>query len=79
MNGQQPGADGKPGKYRNIDLNEIALYDVTTDKGETTNIAASHPDVVAEIENLANAMRERLGDALLEMEGTENRSAGIIQ
>jgi arylsulfatase len=79
MNGQQPGADGKPGKYRNIDLNEIALYDVTTDKGETTILAASHPDVVAEIDNLANAMRERLGDALLEMEGTENRSAGIIQ
>jgi arylsulfatase len=79
MNGQRPGTNGKPGIYRHIDLNEIALYDVTTDKGETTNVAASHPDVVAEIEYLANDMRERLGDSLQEIEGTENRSAGIVQ
>lgn len=30
----------------------IALYDVTTDIGETTDVAADHPDVVAEIRKM---------------------------
>ena len=33
------------------------LYDMTTDPGETVNVAASHPDVVAKFTELVNTLR----------------------
>ena len=79
MEGQQPGKDGLPGNYVYIDLNEIELYDLSEDPGEITNVAAQYPDVVEEIEHLADTMRKKLGDSLKDIEGTENRPAGTIE
>lgn len=78
MDGQEPGKDGLPGEYKMISLEEIELYDVVTDKGETKNVAANHPEVVKKIRTLANEMRQKLGDSLLELEGTENREVGRV-
>ena len=79
MNGQEPGKDGQPGEYRMIDLEEIELYDVANDISETKNVAKEHPKVVEEIKMLANEMRSRLGDSLLELEGSETREPGRIE
>jgi arylsulfatase len=76
MDGQEPGKDGLPGEYRMIEMEEIELYDVSTDISETKNVAEDHPEVVDKIKILANEMRHELGDSLLELEGTKNREAG---
>lgn len=78
MNGQEPGKDGLPGDYRMVDMAEIELYDVSKDISETKNIAADHPEVVEKIKELANGMRDRLGDSLTEVVGSENREPGRV-
>ncbi|MBT8180406.1 MAG: sulfatase [Eudoraea sp.] len=79
MKGQRPGKDGLPGNYVHLDLNEIELYDLSEDLSETTNVAAEYPEVVQEIEKLADKMRKKLGDSLKDMDGTDNRPAGTIE
>lgn len=78
MKGQEPGKDGKPGDYRMVKMEEIELYDVVQDKGETNNVAAANPEVVEKIKLLAKDIRFRLGDSLLELEGSENREPGMV-
>ena len=79
MDGQELGKDGLPGDYRMIDMEEIELYDLINDKSETKNVAKENPDVVNEIKLLANDMRFRLGDSLLDLEGSETRLAGQLE
>lgn len=79
MGGQELGKDGLPGDYRMVHMEEIELYDVTNDISETTNVASEHPDVVAKIKLMANNMRSRLGDSLLDLEGSETREAGKLE
>lgn len=78
MDGQEPGKDGQPGNYRYVDMEEIELYDVVNDVSETNNVADAHPEVVAEIKVLADNMRQRLGDSLMEQEGSETREPGRV-
>ncbi len=78
MEGQDSGKDGQPGEYRMVDLEEIELYDVENDESEAQNIADQHPNIVTEIKLLANDMRSRLGDSLLELEGSETRQPGRL-
>ncbi|WP_281542158.1 sulfatase family protein [Maribacter aestuarii] len=78
MEGQEPGKDGLPGDYKMVEMDEIELYDVVNDKSETNNVAAENPEVVEKIQLLANDIRFRLGDSLLELEGTENREPGMV-
>jgi len=79
MNGQEPGKGGKPGVYKMIDLEEIELYDVVNDISETKDIAAENPEVVAKIKLIANEMRSKLGDSLMELEGSEAREPGRLE
>lgn len=78
MEGQEPGKDGLPGQYKMIDMEEIELYDVSTDLSETNNVAAQNPEVVDKIKLLANTMRQELGDSLLDLDGTNNREPGRV-
>lgn len=78
MDGQEPGKDGQPGQYRYVELDEIELYDLSTDISETKNVAVENPEVVEKIRLLANDMRSRLGDSLLELEGSETREPGRL-
>ena len=43
-------------------LGEIQLYNLKKDIGETTNVAAQHPDIVKELLALAETAREDIGD-----------------
>lgn len=79
MNGQEPGKDGIPSRYKMIDLEDIELYDVVNDISETKNVAEENPEVVEKIKVLANTMRSRLGDSLLELEGSETRQPGQLK
>ena len=40
----------------------MALYDVATDLGETTNLADERPGIVKKLQRLAETAREDLGD-----------------
>lgn len=79
MNNQEPGQNGLPGQYRMVDLEEIELYDLENDIGEKINVAESNLEIVQEIRLLANDMRYRLGDSLLELEGSETREPGRLE
>ncbi|MCM4173636.1 arylsulfatase [Arenibacter sp. TNZ] len=79
MDGQEPGKDGLPREYKMIEMDEIELYDVTSDISETNNVAENYLEVVDKIKLLANEMRHELGDSLLDLEGTKNREAGKIE
>lgn len=76
LDGRPGGTGGIPVKYetRSIDL---ALFDLDSDVGETTNVAAANPDVVARLTGYADAIREELGDG--EQRGNAVRKAGRIQ
>jgi arylsulfatase A-like enzyme len=69
------GSGGSPGKYRQVDV-PLALYDLVADIGETTDVAAAHPDVLARLQALAETAREDLGDALTSRTGRGLRVPG---
>jgi arylsulfatase A len=72
---QRPGADGQPGEYKNEEIS-LALFNLNDDLGETTNVAAEHPDVVRRLEALADQARSDLGDSLRGMQGQNVRQPG---
>lgn len=61
--------------YR-IEVQPQALYDLTADPGETTDVASRHPDVVASLLQIAQQAREELGDSLTGASGSEIRPSG---
>lgn len=79
LNGREGGKGGLPAPYENLKFEEIALYDLSQDISETKNVAEQHPEIVEEIKALADGMRQRLGDALTKVEGSENRAPGTVK
>ncbi len=73
------GADGSPGKYV-LKHTELELYDLETDVGETTNVAADHADVVQRLTALADDMRTNdLGDSLRQIAPKQARPVGTLE
>jgi arylsulfatase A len=66
---------GIPAKYKQAKT-PLALYNLSTDRGEANDLAAQHPDVVAKLTHLAQAMRTDLGDTLTKTPGTGHREPG---
>ena len=58
----EKGSDGIPGAKRTLHPIPLSLFNLNTDVGETTNVAAQHPLIVDEIQALADAARLDLGD-----------------
>ncbi len=78
MEGREPGKDGTPGKYNYDAQIGLALFDLSTDVSETTNVAADHPAVVDRLTSLADSMRLELGDRLEGIEGQGVRPPGRV-
>ncbi len=75
--GVLPGENGFPGK-RNPKTTGLALYNLRRDPGEHYDVKALHPDIVKEIEAIANKAREDLGDNLTGVKGKNRRPPGRI-
>lgn len=57
----------------------LSLFDLTADPGETHDVAAAHPDVVARLEALVEEARADLGDALVGRTGAGVRPVGDVR
>jgi arylsulfatase len=55
---------------------ELSLYNLETDVGEATNVADRHPEVVRQLQDLAEKARADLGDSLTKRIGANLRPAG---
>ena len=78
LNGRPGGTGGIPTRYEEGKI-ELALFNLQEDPSEMTNVAAQHPDVVAQIQQLADRMRSDLGDAATKTKGSGRRSAGRLE
>ena len=57
----------------------LALYDLSADVGETTDLAAANPEVVKRLTAYAERAREDLGDALTGRKGRNLRPPGKVE
>jgi arylsulfatase A-like enzyme len=54
----------------------LALYQLSSDPGETKDLSAQHPDVVQRLQKLAEPYRSELGDSLTQTAGQSIRPLG---
>jgi arylsulfatase A len=73
-----PGQGGKPGPYKQMKTG-TELYDLDADRGETTDVAAKHPEVVSRLQALAERCREDLGDSATGQKGKNVRPPGRVE
>jgi arylsulfatase A len=66
---ERPGRDGRPGAYREA-TTDLALFHLERDIGE------QHSEVVARLKQLADRVRDDLGDSLTGIKGSGVRPAG---
>ena len=73
--GVNPGKDGQPGPYAQVNVG-LELYNLKNDISETRDVAERHPEIVAQLQQLAETAREELGDALTKRKGKGVRPPG---
>ncbi|MEQ6117890.1 sulfatase [Reichenbachiella sp. MALMAid0571] len=73
-----PGNDGHAGSTTQVFFEETALYNLRRDPGEDYDVKELYPEVVKELEMLAEVARQDLGDDLTERKGANVRSAGML-
>jgi arylsulfatase A-like enzyme len=76
--GRSGGRDGIPSKYENAAIAAPALFELSRDIGETTDVAAANPEVVQRLLAFAEKCRADLGDSLTKRTGTGNREPGRV-
>ena len=79
LGGRPGGHDGIPAKYENVNLERPQLYNLRTDRAETKDVAAAHPEVVARLEAFAEKCRAELGDTLTQRKGAGTREPGRVE
>lgn len=77
LDGKPGGRDGVSAPYKQLKTKQ-ALYDLKKDVGETKDVSADHPDIVARLEKAAEQARATLGDTLTHRKGNEVRPAGNL-
>lgn len=76
--GYQPGNDGMPGEVTEQHPHAGGLYDLRRDPGERYDVSASHPEIVQELERIAEEARQDLGDDLTGNPGANRRAPGRV-
>jgi arylsulfatase A-like enzyme len=77
--GFEPGKDGFPGGANENAPVALALYDLRRDPSERYDVQKSHPDILANLQKLAEAAREDLGDDLTKRTGKNVRAIGVLR
>lgn len=67
-----------PVKYDNQVKTDLALYNLDEDIGETKNVAAEHPNIVAQLMRYVEAARADLGDSGVKANGANVREPGRL-
>ncbi|HAF36445.1 MAG TPA: arylsulfatase, partial [Sphingobacterium sp.] len=71
------GGDRYPGKYATVKV-PLALYNLAIDPGEDRDLKDQYPEIVKQLQQVADKYRRTLGDGLNNMEGTEIRPAAQL-
>jgi len=77
--GFAPGADGIPGSVDEQFMHNSGLYDLGRDPGERYNVMAAYPEIVAQLQSMADEARKDLGDDLTKTEGANRRDIGRLR
>ena len=77
MAGRPGGTDGIPTDYSQAKIG-LALFDLSKDIGETTDVKDDYPEVLKKMQDLADDMRTDLGDSLTKVDGEGLRSPGKL-
>ncbi|QEG39683.1 sulfatase family protein [Roseimaritima ulvae] len=77
LDGRPGGSDGAPTRYSQAKISQV-LYDLKADPGETTDVAAQYPEVVARLTAAGEALRADLGDKLQKRRGAGVRAVGKL-
>ncbi len=72
-----PGQGGNGGKTVQ-ETTELALYNLKTDPSEKEDVKAKNPDIVKQLEAVADKARADLGDGLRQIRGANQREAGKV-
>jgi arylsulfatase len=72
-----PGHDGFPSPTSNENVT-LALFDLSTDPGETLDVKSEHADVVERLQKLADKYRQDLGDDITNRQGANVRKSAIL-
>jgi len=78
MGARPVGADGQPGKYDYAWKTGLELYDLSTDIGESQDLATSRPAIVEALLRDVFDMRAELGDRLTGETGIRRRAPGRV-
>lgn len=76
--GRPGGRGGTPAPYSQAETG-LELYDLENDPGETHDVAAQHPEIVARLTKAAEKARSDLGDKLRRRPGAGVRPVGRLQ
>jgi arylsulfatase A len=77
MAGRPGGKGGIPTDYSQDNIG-LALFDLSNDIGETTDVKDDYPEVLKKMQDLADDMRTDLGDSLTKVDGEGLRSPGKL-
>ena len=71
-----PGNNGFPGRTAQV-KEPMALYNLSVDPGETMDVQESNPDIVQQLNELADKYRKDLGDNLQNIKGNGRRPSAV--
>jgi arylsulfatase len=74
-----PGKDGMPGEVNENFNFEGGLYDMRRDPGERYDVSKMYPEVLKELEQIAQEAREDLGDDITGTPGKNRRNPGKLK
>jgi len=73
------GKDGHPGQVDENFPAEMALYDLRRDPGERYDMQHQFPEIVKDLQEVADKAREDLGDDLMNKPGSNRRPSGMVK